>query len=461
MELDATFLARVQFAFVISFHILFPAFTIGLAAFIALLETTALFSRRQVYAALSRFWVKIFAISFGMGVVSGVVMSYQLGLNWSTYAEETANVLGPLFSYEVLTAFFLEASFLGILLFGRDKLPPPVIALAAIAVAIGTVVSAFWILAANSWMHTPAGYEIIDGTLHVTDWWAVVFNPSFPYRFLHMVVACFLTTALVVAGVGAWYVLRGQAREPARKMLSMALWLITVLAPTQILLGDLHGLNTLEHQPAKVAAMEGHWKTQRGAPLVLFGWPDMEAAETHLEVAVPRLGSLILKHDLDGEVRGLEEWPRDEWPYVPIVFWAFRIMVAIGVVILGVALWSLFLRWRGALYFSDAFLRTCVACTPVGFIAILAGWFTTEVGRQPWIVYGLMRTSEGVSPSVEATSILASLILYILAYAVIFGVGTTFILRQIRRGPQTADTAQRDADEKAFGRMAQAGQGGD
>lgn len=460
MELDATFLARVQFAFVISFHILFPAFTIGLAGFIALLETTAYVTGRQLYASLSRFWTKIFAISFGMGVVSGIVMSYQLGLNWSAYAEATANVLGPLFSYEVLTAFFLEASFLGILLFGRDKVPPFVIVLSAIAVAVGTVVSAFWILAANSWMHTPAGYEIIDGTLHVVDWWAVIFNPSFPYRLLHMVVACFLTTALVVSGVGAWYVLRGQAREPARKMLSMALWLITVLAPTQILLGDLHGLNTFEYQPAKVAAMEGHWETQRGAPLVLFGWPDMEAAETRFEVAVPKLGSLILTHEMDGEVRGLKEWPREEWPFVPIVFWSFRIMVGIGLVILGVALWSVVLRWRGSLYFNDAFLRTCVASAPLGFIAILAGWFTTEVGRQPWIVYGLMRTSEGVSPTVEASSILVSLVLYVLAYAVIFGVGTTFILREIRRGPERPEAGQRAMGEGA-GRMAQAGQAGD
>jgi cytochrome bd ubiquinol oxidase subunit I len=436
MDLDPVFLSRVQFAFVISFHILFPAFTIGLAAYIAWLECLWLWTGREVYARVSRFWIRIFAVSFGMGVVSGIVMSYQFGTNWSRFSDMTANVLGPLLSYEVLTAFFLEATFLGILLFGRARVSRGLHVASAIAVATGTLISTFWILAANSWMHTPSGTELRDGLFHVTSWWDAVFNPSFPYRLAHMVTAAFLTTAFVVIAVGARYVRRGRAGAEARIMLSMTLWLVTVLAPLQILLGDLHGLNTLEHQPAKVAAMEGHWETHAGAPLVLFAWPDMAAERNHLEVAVPKLGSLILTHDPDGVVHGLKEWPDSDRPYVPLVFWAFRIMVGVGVLMLAVAAISVWLRWRNQLFDSPAFLRLCTWCLPIGFVAVLAGWTVTEAGRQPWVVYGLVRTADGVSPVLTGGSVLTSLLVYFVVYAVIFTAGVYYIYRLVQRGPE-------------------------
>lgn len=435
MELDPLLLSRIQFAFVIAFHILFPAFTIGLASFIALLEIRWLFTREEFYLRVSRFWTRIFTISFGMGVVSGIVMSYQFGTNWAEFSARAGNVIGPLLSYEVQTAFFLEATFLGILLFGRGKVPHPVITLSAVMVALGTLVSAFWILSANSWMHTPAGYEMRDGVVHVTSWWDAVFNPSFPYRLSHMVVACFVTTGFAVVGASAWQLFRGEHAAEAKHTLSMTLWLLTLLVPLQVLIGDLHGLNTLEHQPAKVAAMEGHWETRQGAPLVLFAIPDMAAETNHFELAVPKLASLILTHDLDGTVTGLKNWPPADRPYVPIVFWAFRLMVGCGLVMLGIVLWGLYLRYRGRLYASRPFLRSCMICTPIGFVAVLAGWFTTEVGRQPWLIQGVMRTSEGLSPSVPASNVVLSLALYAITYAIIFGAGTVFIVRIVRRGP--------------------------
>lgn len=439
MELDPVLLSRIQFAFVISFHILFPAFTIGLASYLALLEGTWLVTGLKKYQRLAQFWTKIFAISFGMGVVSGIVMSYQFGTNWGRFADLTSNVLGPLLSYEVLTAFFLEATFIGILLFGRGRVPPWLIFFASVMVALGTLVSAFWILSANSWMQTPAGYELRDGRFFVTDWWQAIFNPSFPYRLAHMVTASYLTTGLVAISVGAWYLIKGRHTDLARPMFSTTFWLLTILAPLQILLGDLHGLNTLEHQPAKVAAMEGHWETQNGAPMILFAVPDPEEETNHLELGIPKLGSLILKHDLNGRVQGLKEWPPDERPYVPIVFYSFRIMVTIGFAILGLVLWSLVLRAKGALYDSRPFLTACLAAWPLGFVAVLAGWFTTEAGRQPWVVYGLMRTAEGISAGLPGGAVLTSLVLYAVAYAIIFGGGLWFILKQIRQGPQPPD----------------------
>jgi cytochrome d ubiquinol oxidase subunit I len=438
MDLDPLLLSRWQFAFVIAFHILFPAFTIGLAAFIAVLEGLSLGTGRELYARLSRFWIRIFAVSFGMGVVSGIVMSYQFGTNWSRFAQVTANVTGPLLTYEVATAFFLEATFLGILLFGRNLVSRPIHFLSAVMVALGTLMSSFWILAANSWMHTPSGTELRDGVFHVTSWWEAVFNPSFTYRLSHMVVAAFLTTAFVVIAVGAWYLRQGRDRAEAERMFSMTLWLVTALAPLQIVLGDLHGLNTFEHQPAKVAAMEGHWETQAGAPLILFAIPDVEAERNHAEIKIPLLGSLILTHDALGEVRGLKGWPIDERPYVPIVFFAFRIMVGIGVLMLFVAAASVVLRWRGRLFTATWFHRLCIWCLPIGFVAMLAGWTTTEVGRQPWVVYGLLRTADGVSPSLTGGSVLASLIVYVAVYAIIFGAGIYYMMRLVRRGPEAA-----------------------
>ena len=438
MDLDPVLLSRIQFAFVISFHILFPAFTIGLASFIAMLEGRYLASGNEVFLRLSKFWTRIFAVSFGMGVVSGIVMSYQFGTNWSRFSDATANVLGPLLSYEVLTAFFLEATFLGILLFGRGRVGKGFYFFSALMVALGTLVSAFWILSANSWMQTPAGYEIKDGLFHALDWWAIVFNPSFPYRFAHMVTACFLTTAFVVIAVSAWHLLRGRFGDTARAALSMSLWLVLILAPLQVLIGDLHGLNTLKHQPAKVAAMEANWETQRGMPLILFAIPDSKAEKNHFEVAVPRLGSFILTHEWDGEVKGLKDWAPADRPPVGIPFWGFRLMVAIGVLMLFVAGAGLVLRLRGTLYETRWFLQLCRWMLPSGFVAVLAGWFVTEVGRQPWVVYGVMRTIEGASPAIAWGSVATSLALFIVVYGCVFTAGAYYIYRLIQRGPDAA-----------------------
>jgi len=435
MELDPVLLARIQFAFTVSFHILFPAFTIGLASWIVVLEACWLWTKRRVFLQISEYWTKIFAVSFGMGVVSGIVMSYQFGTNWSRYSDIGGNILGPLINYEVVTAFFLEATFLGILLFGRRRVHPRIHFLAACMVALGTLMSAFWILSANSFMQTPAGYEIRDGRLFPTDWWAIVFNPSFPYRYFHMVIACYLTTAFVVSGVCAWHLLRARFREHARIGLSMGMGLISVLAPVQILVGDLTGLNTLEHQPTKLAAIEGHWETTKGAPLILFAWPDQEREMNHFEVAIPKLGSLILTHEWEGEIKGLKEVPPEERPPVWIVFWSFRLMVGLGLLMLAVGLTSLVLRGRGRLYDTRWFLRIVMACTPIGFAAILLGWITTEVGRQPWVVYGILRTADAVSPSLTGTGVLISLITFFVVYAIVFTAGTYYLIRLFQRGP--------------------------
>jgi cytochrome bd ubiquinol oxidase subunit I len=435
MEFDALMLSRIQFGFLVAFHILFPAFTIGLASYIAVLEGLWLKTGNEKYFIISKFWTKIFAVSFGMGVVSGIVMSYQFGTNWSRFADITANVMGPLMGYEVLTAFFLEATFLGILLFGRNRVPRPVHFFSAVMVALGTLFSAFWILSANSWMHTPAGYEIIDGVFHVTSWTEAIFNPSFPYRFTHMVAACYLTTAFVVIGVGAHYLLNRRFVPEAKTMMWMGIGLIAILAPMQIVLGDLHGLNTFAHQPAKVAAMEGHWEAQEGAPLIIFAIPDVEAEMNHFEIKIPYLGSLILTHQVMGAVPGLKDYAPDERPYVPLVFASFRVMVGIGLLMLFVAISGVVLRIRNTLYERKWFLRLCVACIPIGFIAVIAGWITTEVGRQPWIVYNLMRTADGVTPAVTTGSVMTSLITFFVAYAIIFSAGTYYILVLVRRGP--------------------------
>ncbi len=460
MDLDPVMLSRIQFGFVIAFHIIFPSFTIGLASFIAVLEGLWLKTDKPVYRALSDLWTRIFAVSFGMGVVSGVVMSYQFGTNWSRYADTTANILGPMFSYEVITAFFLEATFLGILLFGRNRVSRPVHFFAAVMVALGTLTSAFWILAANSWMHTPAGYTVENGHFMVADWAAAIFNPSFPYRLVHMVTAAYLTTAFVVISVGALYLLQGRFYSQARTMVSMAFGLVTILAPLQIVLGDLHGLNTLEHQPAKIAAMEGHWETQRGAPLLLFAWPDQEAATNRFEIAIPKLGSLILTHQLDGEIKGLKEWAPENRPYVPIVFWTFRIMVGIGLIMLTMAMISVVLRFRGRLYDHRWFLRAALACGPIGFGAVIAGWITTEVGRQPWIVYGLMRTADAVSPAVTAGNVVTSMIAFFAAYAIIFSAGSIYIFRLVWKGPPPPGRATPHDRTEGLTRPMSAAEGG-
>ncbi len=446
MSSSALILSRLQFAWVIAWHILLPAFTIGLASYIAVLETLHFARRREIYLTLSSFWTKIFAVSFGMGVVSGIVMPFQLGTNWSRFSDATANVLSPLLAYEGLMAFFLEAAFLGVLLFGRKLVPPWAHLIAALMVAGGTLLSTFWILATNSWMQTPAGYQIVDGRFFPQDWLQIIFNPSFPYRFAHMVVASYITTAFVVLGVAAHYLRRNRFAPEARLMMSMALGLLTILVPLQVLIGDVHGRNTLEYQPAKLAAIEARWQTASHVPLTLFALPDERSATNRYALDVPDLGSLILTHDRNGTVRGLEDWPRSEWPPVALPFFAFRIMVGIAVLMLILVLGSWWLRARGRLFTAQGFLRLCELASPLGFLAVLAGWVTTEVGRQPWTVYGLLRTADSVSPSLTGTDVALSLAGYAVVYLIIYPVGIRHMYRIVLRGP-SEQTAEAEAIE--------------
>jgi cytochrome d ubiquinol oxidase subunit I len=429
-------LARFQFAFTIVWHFLFPAFTIGLASYLAVLEALWLRTSNPVYLDTYKYWLKIFAVAFAMGVVSGLVMSYQFGTNWSVFADRTAAVLGPLLGYEVLTAFFLEAGFLGVMLFGLNRVGPRLHFLATLLVAVGTLMSAFWILSANSWMHTPQGHSIApDGRFMPEDWWAIVFNPSFPYRFVHTVIGAYLTTAMIVGAVGAWHLLKDRANPRARLMFSMAMWMAAIVAPAQLAVGDLHGGNTYQHQPAKVAAMEGHFETERRAPAILFGWPDPEAGRVHGQVGIPGLASLYLGHSLDAEITGLNAFPRDQWPTnLPLVFWSFRVMVGIGMLMILLGAVSLVLRWRRRLYEARWFHRFAVAMGPSGLIAVTAGWTVTEAGRQPFTVYGLLRTADSVSP-IAQPAVAASLAAFIVVYFVVFGAGIWYLLRLFGQPP--------------------------
>ncbi|MGJ8662337.1 MAG: cytochrome ubiquinol oxidase subunit I [Marinicella sp.] len=432
---DAVLAARLQFAFTIAFHIIFPALSIGLASYLMVLQGLWLKTGRDIYRRAWRYWIKIFAVIFGMGVVSGIVMSYQIGTNWSVFSDKTGPILGPLMGYEVLSAFFLEAGFLGVMLFGSERVGRKLHFFATVMVAFGTMISGFWILAVNSWMQTPAGYEINTvGQFIAVDWWQVVFNPSFPYRFVHMMLAAYLTTAFLVGGVSAWHLLKDKTNSAAKLMFSMAMWMALIVAPIQIVAGDFHGLNTLEHQPMKIAAMEGHFESQNGAPMILFGWPDMEQKTVHAKVAVPNLASLILTHDPDGYLQGLDAFPEADWPNVPLVFWSFRLMVGIGFVMTLVGLWSLLARLKGRLYDWRWLHRAGVLMAPSGSIAILAGWITTEVGRQPYTVYGLLRTADSVSP-LAAPAVNASLLTFVLVYFVVFGAGIYYLFKLFKRTP--------------------------
>jgi cytochrome d ubiquinol oxidase subunit I len=437
---DATLLARLQFAFTVSFHFIFPSFTIGLASYLAVLEALWLWTGRSVYLDLFKYWLKIFALSFGMGVVSGIVMSYQFGTNWSVFSDKAGPVIGPLMAYEVLTAFFLEAGFLGVMLFGMNRVGKTLHFAATLAVAVGTFISAFWILSANSWMHTPAGYTMAaNGQFLPADWLAIIFNPSFPYRLVHTVFAAYLTTALVVGAVGAWHLLRERTNDGARAMFSMAMGMITVVAPLQILAGDQHGLNTLEHQPVKVMAMEGHFKSyDNGAPLVLFAWPDQAEGKNLYAVEIPKGSSLILKHSLDAPLKGLDTVDRKDWPPVAIVFWAFRVMVGLGTLMLLLALVSLWARVRHRLYDWPLLHRVAIAMGPAGFVAVIAGWVTTEVGRQPFTVHGLLRTADSVSP-LQAPAVAISLLAFIVVYFIVFGAGVYYILRLMSHSPHRGE----------------------
>jgi cytochrome bd ubiquinol oxidase subunit I len=412
MELDPLILSRMQFAFVVCFHAIFPVFTIGLASTIAGFETLSFKTNNPIWQKLSKFWIQVFAVVFGMGVVSGIVMSFQFGTNWSNFSYATANFLGPVLSYEVITAFFLEAAFLGVLLFGRDKVPQGVHLFAAIMVATGTFISSFWILAANSVMQTPDGLILVKGMYHVVSWTDALFNPSFAYRFAHMGLASFLTAALVVAGVSAWFLLQKREVEANRKALSIALWFLLVLAPLQAVVGDFHGINTLEHQPTKVAAME---------------------------VKIPKLASLILTHDWDGEVPGLKDVPIEEQPPVFAVFWAFRVMVGLGLLMIGFAIWGLILRIGGKYYKSPLFLNSLRLMSLSPFFAVLAGWIVTETGRAPWLIYGQMTHAQGLTPSLTGGMALFTLIGYVVVYALVFSAGVYYLLKVFRGGVEKAN----------------------
>jgi cytochrome d ubiquinol oxidase subunit I len=433
-------LARLQFAFTMAFHIVFPAFSIGLASYLAVLNGLWLATRDDVYRTLFDYWKTIFAIAFGMGVVSGVVMSYQFGTNWSVFSDRTGPVLGPLMAYEVLSAFFLEAGFLGIMLFGRERVGHGLHMFATAMVAAGTLMSAFWILSVNSWMQTPGGHAVNDaGQFVPDDWWQVIFNASFPYRLVHMTLAAYLTTAFVVGAVGAWHLLRDRSHRPARVMFSMAMWMAALVTPIQIFAGDQHGLNTLAHQPIKVMAIEGHFDSHpHGAPLILFGMPNAETRRVDWALEIPKASSLILKHSLSAPLAGLDTVPEADWPPVAIVFWSFRVMVGLGFAMLGVGLWSLWRRWRGGLYDDRWLQRAAVAMGPAGFVAVLAGWVTTEVGRQPWTVYGLLRTADSASP-IDAPAVATSLAAFAVVYFLVFGAGVFYLLRLMAQPPGAAE----------------------
>lgn len=453
--LSALELARIQFGFTVSFHILFPAITIGLASYLAVLEGLWLWKKDTVYRDLYRFWLPIFAVNFAMGVVSGLVMAYQFGTNWSYFSSFAGSITGPLLAYEVLTAFFLEAGFLGVMLFGWNRVGPGLHFFATVMVAIGTLISATWILASNSWMQTPQGFEIVNNVVVPVNWLEVIFNPSFPYRLAHMTVAAYLATALFVGATGAWHLLRRNDNPRVRTMFSMAMWMILCVAPLQVLIGDQHGLNTLKHQPAKIAAMEGHWRNEPGAgvPLILFGIPDMKAEETRYKIEIPRLGSLILTHSLGGQFPGLSEYPPEDRPNSTIVFWTFRIMVGLGMLMLVLGAWGAWLRRRGRLFTHPWFLRFATAMGPSGLIAILAGWYTTEIGRQPWVVYGVMRTEDAVSNH-SAMALSMTLGVFVIMYFAVFGTGVSYLIKlaakgprpgEDEHGPQDAGQAQRPA----------------
>ncbi|MEZ5779183.1 MAG: cytochrome ubiquinol oxidase subunit I [Paracoccaceae bacterium] len=460
---SAETLARLQFAFTISFHIVFPAFSIGLASFLAVLNAQWLRTGRQAYRTLFDYWKKIFAVAFGMGVVSGIVMSYQFGTNWAVFSDRAGPVVGPLMAYEVLSAFFLEAGFLGIMLFGRERVGNGLHMFATAMVAFGTLMSATWILAVNSWMQTPQGFAMNEvGQFVPQDWWAIIFTPSFPYRLVHMVLAAYLTTAFVVGAVGAWHLLRNRANEAARLMFSMAMWMAALVTPIQILAGDQHGLNTLEHQPAKVMAMEGHYESHPdGAPFILFGIPNSEAKRVDYAIAIPKASSLILKHDPNAPLAGLDTIPDEDEPPVGILFFSFRIMVGLGFAMLGLGLWSLWARWKGRLYDAPWLHRGALLMGPSGFIALLAGWITTEVGRQPFTVYGLMRTSDSLAP-VAAPAVAASLLAFILVYVFVFGAGLFYIFRLMAGVPGESSPAENMAPNRTAGSLAsQLGAGGE
>ena len=439
--MDTVLLSRLQFAWTIGYHILWPAYTIGISGFIVLVNALWLATNKPVYRDLLRFWIHLFALGFAMGVVTGVVLSYEIGTNWAGFADKTANVIGPFFTYEVLNAFFLEAGFVGVMLFGMTRVGRKFHFFACCMVALGAVFSAFWILAANSWMQTPAGFAIgSKGTFEVTSWWQAVFTPSLPYRFLHMVTAAYITGSFVVIGVSGFYLWQGRHRDFARAGFSLGLWLALVLTPLQIFLGDQHGLDTLHYQPVKLAAIEARWDTARQVPLTLFAWPNVAAERNDYAIDIPDLGSLILTHSWDGEVTGLKSVPPADRPYVPLPFFAFRLMAGIGFALLAIAVLGFWLRLRRRLYEARWFAMIAAFSSPLPFVAVLAGWTVTETGRQPYVVYGQLRTAEAAAP-LAAQIVSASLLLFVCVYLLLLAAFFFYATRLVLRGPETVPTA--------------------
>ena len=434
MLVEALHLARGQFAMTAIFHILWPILTISLSAFVLLLETLWTRTSDVAYYRHARFWSKLLVLNFAVGVVSGIPMEFQFGTNWPGFMERTGNIAGPLLGYEVLTAFFLEATFLGVLLFGGDRVPKWLHAMSAVIVAFGTALSAFWILSANSWMQTPAGFEMRDGIAYPVSWFQIVFNPSFPYRFVHMLTAAYLATSLVVLAVGARYLVAGRFVEEGKTMARMGVGMLAVLAPLQLVIGDFHGLNTAKHQPAKVAAMEAHWDGSKPGDLVLFAWPDAKAERNRFEVSIPKGASLVITHDPNGLFPGLKDFAPEDRPPVWPVFFSFRIMVAIGLLMIAIGFVGAWLWWRGRLFDTRWFLKPVGYTWSLGFIAILAGWMVTEIGRQPWVVYGVLRTAQATSPILTST-VAISLALFVFVYCVVFGMGVLYIRRLLQKGP--------------------------
>jgi len=412
-DVDPFTLSRIQFALNISFHILFPTITIGLCWILLLFRTIYTYTENKDWEYAYFFWIKIFALTFALGVVSGITMSFQFGTNWPGYMEKVGDIAGPLLGYEVLTAFFLEASFLGIMLFGKNRVSNRIHLVSCWMVAIGTTLSAFWILSLNSWMQTPTGYALEDGVFVVKDWWSIIFNPSFPYRFSHMLIASILTSAFLIMGVSAWRMIKKVDGPETRNVMYTGIIIAAIFTPIQIFVGDLHGLNTLEHQPAKVAAIEAIWDTEEGAPLTLFGFPDVTEKKTHFAIKIPKLASLILTHELNGELKGINDF-KDETPPVSPVFWAFRIMVGVGTLMLIVSWWGVFTIWRKK-SIGKPLLTIMSVMTFSGWVAVLSGWYVTEIGRQPYIVYGALTTADVVADH-PAGMLLSTLIAYALIY---------------------------------------------
>jgi cytochrome bd ubiquinol oxidase subunit I len=434
--MDVLLLSRIQFGLTTAFHIIFPTFTIGLGLYLVAIEFLWLRTKKEVYYRLYRFWVKIFAIHFAVGVVSGITLEFEFGTNWAVFSQRVANIMGPMLAYEAMTAFFLEAGFLGIMLFGWKRVPPLLHFLSTCLVAAGANLSAVWIMSANAWMQTPAGYEIVDGHFHLTSFKEALFNPAFPTHLTHMLLASYTTTAFAVAGISAWFLLKRRHENFFRLSLKMALIMALIAAPLQILVGDLKGLSVAEHQPVKLAAMEAHWETnvEGGAAFIVIALPDPTHERNRFEIRIPALLSWLVTRAADGQIIGLKDFPVEDRPSVVVTFWTFRVMVAIGFLFLGIAIWTAVLWYRKKLFHTTSYLKALVAVQPLGFAATILGWVTAEMGRQPWVVYGLMRTSEGVSP-IAAGNVVWSLIMFALFFGLIGAAYFFYTIRALQRGP--------------------------